>query len=86
MGHHTEARDIYHPDFSDGYSPYFDVSVRNTLQLSKPNCTSTDAFAAAIAGEMKKDSKMLGLLRRLVAAYFHSSLKRWESANKFKTK
>ena len=70
---------MYHPDFSDGHPPYFDVSVLNTLQLGIPNRASTDAVAATIAGGMEKDSKMLGLLRRLGATSFHSSLKRWES-------
>ena len=71
--------DIYHPDFSDGHPAYFDVSVRNTLQPGNHNRASTDAGAAAIAGDMEKDSSMLGLLRRLGAVSFHSSLKRRES-------
>ena len=71
--------DICHPDFSDGHPTYFDVSVGNMLQLGNSNRASTDAIAATIAGEMEKDSKMLGLLRRLGAASFHSSVKHWES-------
>ena len=71
--------DIYHPDFSDGHPAYFDISVRNTLQLGNPNRASTDDVAATIAREMEKDNKMLGLLSRLVAVSFHSSLKRWKS-------
>ena len=66
--------DIYRPDFSDGHPTYFDVSVRNMLQLGNPIRASTDAVAATIAGEMKKDSKMLGLLRRLGATSFNLSL------------
>ena len=71
-GHQTEAKIhyIYHPDFSDGHPTYFDVSVRNTLQPGNHNRASTDAGAAAIAGEMEKDSKHAGAVEEAGGRFF----------------
>ena len=49
--------DIYHPDFANGRSAYFDISVRNTLQPGNLNRSSVNAGAAAVVGEIKKDQK-----------------------------
>ena len=49
--------DIFHPDFDDGRPTYFDISVRHTLQPGNLNRASTNAGAAAVAGEMEKDQK-----------------------------
>ena len=64
----------YHPDFSNRHPAYFDVLVRNKLQFGNPNCVSTHAVAAAIKEKFKRTANMLGLLRRLGAISFHSSL------------
>ena len=49
--------DIFHPDFDDGRPTYFDISARHTLQPGNLNRASTNAGAAAVAGEMVKDQK-----------------------------
>ena len=48
---------IFHPDFDDCRPTYFDISVRHTLQPGNLNRASTNAGAAAVAGEMEKDQK-----------------------------
>ena len=49
--------DIYHPDFADGRSSYFDISVRNSLQPGNLNRSSVNAGVAAVVGEIEKDQK-----------------------------
>ena len=62
--------DIYHPDFLDGHPAYFDVLVRNMLQLGNLNHASTNAGAAAIAGEMEKDNKHAGSVEEVGGRFF----------------
>ena len=61
---------MYHPDFSNHHPAYFDVLVRNKLQLGKPNRASTDAVASAITGEFEKDSKHAGSVEE-VGGHFY---------------
>ena len=60
----------YHPDFSNRHPAYFDVLVRNKLQLGNPNSASTDALASAITGEFEKDSKHAGSVEE-VGGHFY---------------
>lgn len=53
----TRPGDVYHPDFTDGHPTFFDVSVCSTLQPNHVNKASTTAGAAAVEGEIQKDSK-----------------------------
>ena len=41
----------------DCRSAYFDISVRNTLQPGNLNCSSVNAGAAVVVGEIEKDQK-----------------------------
>ena len=61
--------DIYHPDFSHGQPTYFDLSVKNTFQLSSINQASTSAGAAALEGEMRKDDKYEAIVGREGAVF-----------------
>ena len=62
--------DIFHPDFDDGHPTYFDISVRHMLQPGNLNRASTNAGAAAIAGEMEKDQKHAANVER-IGGRFH---------------
>ena len=60
----------YNPDFSNRHPAYFDVLVRNTVQLGNPNRASTDVGAAAIAREIEKDSKHAGSVEEVGGRFF----------------
>ena len=60
----------YHPDFSNHHPAYFDVLVRNKLQIGNPNHASTDPVASAIAGEFEKDSKHAGSAKEVGGRFF----------------
>ena len=49
--------DIFHPDFAQGKPAYFDVSVRNSLQLQFLCRAAYLTGAAGEAGEMAKDAR-----------------------------
>ena len=49
--------DIFHPDFLDGRSAYFDLTVRNSLFPNIISVAATQPGAAAEAGERYKDGK-----------------------------
>ena len=49
--------DICHPDFSDGRSTFFDISIRDTLHPEHTNEASVSAGVAAPEGERRKDGK-----------------------------
>ena len=48
--------DVYHPDFLYGKPAYFDVTVRNPLQVSILSQSAVTAGVAASRGEVKKDA------------------------------
>ncbi len=52
-----KSGDVYHPDFAEGKPTYFDLSVSNTLQPSTINKSSSNAGAAGLRGEGRKDDK-----------------------------
>ena len=49
--------DIFHPDFLDGRSGYFDVTVRNSMLPQFISPAASQPGAAAEAGEKEKDGK-----------------------------
>ncbi len=49
--------DIFHSDFEQGCTTYFDVTVRNTMQPSYVTQTAYRAGNAAAAGEREKDQR-----------------------------
>ncbi len=67
----SQARpgDIYHPDYSNGYPTFFDISVRNTLQPSVINRAASSAGVAASEGEAQKDQKHKALVEEAGAIF-----------------
>ena len=53
----ARPRDIFHSDFVDGRSAFFDVTVCNTVQAKYVCQAAERAEAAARAGEMEKSYK-----------------------------
>ena len=49
--------DVYHPNFLFGHSAYFDLTIRNTVQLKFVTNSANSAGSAAAAGELEKDLK-----------------------------
>jgi hypothetical protein len=47
--------DVYHPDFDQGHSTYFDISVCNSLQASYIIQAAIHAGVASEAGKLEKD-------------------------------
>ena len=50
--------DIFHPDFQNGRSAYFDVSIRSTTQPAYISSSTSCAGVAAAAGELTKDENI----------------------------
>ena len=40
---------VFHPDFQQGRPAYFDITIRNSLQLSYISMSAREAGAAALA-------------------------------------
>ena len=51
----TRPGDVFHPDFDQGRPTYFDIKVRNSLQLSYIVQAAHHAVAAAETGEKEKE-------------------------------
>ena len=63
--------DIFHPDFLDGRSAYFDLTVRNSLLPKFISVAATQPGAAAEAGENDKDGKHNEDVTRRVLRFIH---------------
>lgn len=62
----TRPGDVFHPDYSDGRPTFFDLSVRNTLQLATINHASS---TVGVAAECRKDEKHRALVERSGAVF-----------------
>ena len=60
----------YYPDFADGRSAYFDISVHNTLQPGNLNRSSVNTGAAAVVGEIEKDQKHEALVEHAGGRFY----------------
>ena len=49
--------DVYHPNFLFGRPAYFDLTIRNTVQLKFFANSANSAGSAAAAGKIEKDLK-----------------------------
>ena len=49
--------DVFYPDFLEGKPAYFDISVRNSMQLAYLTKSAYMAGAVTEAGEEEKDKK-----------------------------
>ena len=56
--------DVFHPDFMDGRSGYFDITVRNTMQPSFINKAAITAGVVADAAEVEKDQRHEAIVER----------------------
>ena len=58
-----------HPDFQNGRSAYFDVSIRSTTQPAYVSSSTSCAGVAAAAGELAKDEKHLAAVMKVGADF-----------------
>jgi len=63
--------DVFHPDFQDGRSAFFDISLRSTTQPTFISSSASCAGVAAVAGEVSKDEdeKHLAALEKVGSAW-----------------
>ena len=61
--------DIFHPDFQNGRSSYFDVSICSTTQPAYISSSTSCAGVAAAAGELAKDEKHLAAVMKVGADF-----------------
>ena len=55
----------FHPDFQDGRSAFFDISVLSTTQPTLISSSASCAGVAAVAGEVAKDEKHLAAVEKV---------------------
>ena len=63
--------DLFHPDFLDGRSAFFDITVRNSLLPRFIAIAVTHPGQAADAREERRISNMMMMFRRLDHNFFH---------------
>ena len=61
--------DIFHPDFQNGRSAYFDASICSTTQPAYISSSTSCAGVAAAAGELAKDEKHLAAVMKVGADF-----------------
>jgi len=57
--------DVFHPDFQDGRSAFFDISVCSNTQPTFISSSASCAGVAAVAGEVSKDEKHLAAVEKV---------------------
>jgi len=63
--HGSRPGDVFHPDFQDGRSAFFDISVCSTTQPTFISSSASCAGVAAVAGEVAKDEKHLAAVEKV---------------------
>ena len=69
--------DVFHPNFQDGHSAFFNISVCGTTLPTFTSSSASCAGVAAVAGEVTKDKKHLAAMEKVGSDFIPMVLCYW---------